>query len=164
LAFRAYAPTGENDTQQKGTHHDERLKIAIRGAGEMASGIAHRLYLVDMRRIVMTEIPKPLSVRRTVSFSEAVYEGEASVEGVRGVLANRTDEIHSIWKENMVAVIIDPVGNSAGMLKPDILIDARMLKKQTSLAGNEAPFYNRYRTGFTAPINVSCRHRKQPGP
>jgi len=130
------------------------LKIAIRGAGEMASGIAHRLYLADMRRIVMTEIPKPLSVRRTVSFSEAVYEGEASVEGVRGVLANSTDEIHSIWKENMVAVIIDPVGNSAGMLKPDILIDARMLKKQTSLAGNEAPFIIGIGPGFTAPINV----------
>lgn len=130
------------------------LKIAIRGAGEMASGIAHRLYLTGIRKIVMTEIPKPLCVRRSVSFSEAVYEGEAGVEGVRGVLANSIGEIHDIWKENMIAVIIDPVGDSVGTLKPDILIDAMMLKKQTSLAGNEAPFIIGIGPGFSAPINV----------
>ncbi len=130
------------------------LKIAIRGAGEMASGIAHRLYLTGIRKIVMTEIPEPISVRRTVSFSEAVYEGEAGVEGVRGVLANNVDEIKNIWQENMIAIIIDPVGKFVEMLRPDILIDAMMMKKQTSLAGNEAPFIIGIGPGFSAPINV----------
>ena len=52
----------------------------------MATGIAHRLYMAHFTRLVMTEIPEPLCVRRTVSFSEAVYEGEAEVEGVKAVL------------------------------------------------------------------------------
>jgi xanthine dehydrogenase accessory factor len=130
------------------------LKIAVRGAGEMASGIAHRLYLAGLHKIVMTEIVQPLSVRRTVSFSEAVYEGEAGVEGVRGVLANNVDEIHTIWEESMVAVIVDPIGDSVSRLKPHVLIDAMMLKKQTSLKGNEAPFVIGIGPGFIAPVNV----------
>ena len=92
----------------------KELKIVIRGAGEMASGVAHRLYSAGFRKILMTEIAKPLSVRRTVSFSEAVYEGEAGVEGVRGVLIDTVDELPAIWEENMVAVIVDPAGNSVG--------------------------------------------------
>ena len=132
----------------------KELKITIKGAGEMASGVAHRLYLAGFRKILMTETAKPLSVRRTVSFSEAVYEGEMGVEGVRGVLIDSIDELPVFWKENMIAVIIDPVGNSVGKLKPDILIDAMMLKKQTSLTGKEAPFIIGIGPGFTAPVNV----------
>lgn len=131
----------------------KELKIVIRGAGEMASGIAHRLYSTGLRKIVMTEIPKPLSVRRTVSFSEAVYEGEAGVEGVRGALANNVNELPVLWEENMIAILVDPTGYCVETLKPHVLVDAMMLKKQTSLKGNEAPFIIGIGPGFTAPIN-----------
>jgi len=59
------------------------LIIVIKGAGEMASGIAYRLHSAGLTRILMTDIQEPLAVRRTVSFCEAVYEGKAEVEGIR---------------------------------------------------------------------------------
>ena len=61
------------------------LKIIIRGAGEMATGTACRLYSSGFRKLLMTEIDKPLTVRRMVSFSEALHEGNWSVEGVEAV-------------------------------------------------------------------------------
>ena len=64
----------------------ERLIIAIRGAGEMASGVARRLSVSGFTRIIMSEIATPISVRRKVSFCEAVYEKEMVVEGVRAEL------------------------------------------------------------------------------
>lgn len=45
--------------------------VLIRGGGDLASGVALRLYKIGLR-VVMTELPQPLSVRRLVSFSEAV--------------------------------------------------------------------------------------------
>ena len=55
--------------------------IIIRGGGDLASGIALRLHRVGFQ-ITILELEKPLAVRRTVSFSEAVYEGEQTIEGV----------------------------------------------------------------------------------
>ena len=44
--------------------------IIIRGGGDLASGIALRLFRAGYRFLI-TEIPEPLTVRRTVSFAEA---------------------------------------------------------------------------------------------
>ncbi len=144
--------TGD-DHVPRGMGMDE-LIITIRGAGEMASGIAHRLHSAGMHKIVMTEIVQPLCVRRTVSFSESVYEGEASVEGIRGVLIGNLNELSDPWKEDMVAVIVDPESRCISELKPDVFIDATMLKKETSLCGREARLIIGVGPGFTAPDNV----------
>jgi xanthine dehydrogenase accessory factor len=61
--------------------------IVIKGAGEMATGIACRLYMSNLRNIVMLEIPQPLAVRRNVAFCESIYQGQVDVEGIKGVLA-----------------------------------------------------------------------------
>jgi xanthine dehydrogenase accessory factor len=144
----------EYNILEKRTVDMKKLKIIVRGAGEMASGITQRLYSGGFQQILMTEISSPISVRRTVSFSEAVYEGEAGVEGVRGVLIDNIDEVPALWKEKMIAIIIDPAGDCIRKLKPDVLIDATMMKKQTSLNGNEAPFVIGVGPGFTARVNV----------
>jgi xanthine dehydrogenase accessory factor len=102
----------------------------------------------------MTEIAKPLTVRRTVSFSEAVYEGEASVESVRSVLIKNVAELPAIWEDRMIAVMIDPETCCVNTLKPHVFIDAMMLKERTSLTGKEAPFVIGIGPGFTAPVNV----------
>ena len=67
------------------------LTILIRGAGEMASGVAWRLFQSHFQ-VLLTEIPQPLAVRRGVSFCEAVYEGCQSVEGVEAVLIRQPEE------------------------------------------------------------------------
>ena len=51
------------------------MKILIKGAGDLATGIAYEFWLAG-HQVLMTDIEIPLAVRRTVSFSRAVYEGE----------------------------------------------------------------------------------------
>ncbi len=87
----------------------EELVVLIRGAGEMASGVAHRLYRSRFK-ICLIEINHPLAVRREVSFCEAVYEGEKEVEGVRARLITGPEGIPSAWEEGKIPILIDPDG------------------------------------------------------
>jgi len=61
------------------------LIILVKGGGEMATGVAHRLTRSGFR-VCLTEIPQPLAVRRAVSFCEAVFEGQMGVEVKKGTL------------------------------------------------------------------------------
>src|SRR3989304_5106137 len=74
------------------------LVVLIRGGGEVASGVAHRLHQAHFK-ICMTEISHPLAVRREVAFSEAIYEGEKEVEGIRAKLITKPEQIESLWKK-----------------------------------------------------------------
>lgn len=121
----------------------------IRGAGDLASGVALRLHRAGFR-IVMSEVAAPLAVRRTVSFSESVYLGQTSVEEVTAV---RVEDAHS-WKdlldEGRIPVVVDPDGAWIEKLKPDLLIDARMRKKPTQTALKAALLVIGLGPGFTA--------------
>jgi xanthine dehydrogenase accessory factor len=130
------------------------LKVVIKGAGEMATGIACRLFMANLKQIVMTEIAKPLTVRRTVAFSEVIYEKEWMVEGVAAGLAASADEIVKIWKEGKIAVIIDPEWKIIEEMKPDVVIDAIMAKRNIGTKKNEAPLVIGAGPGFSAPQDV----------
>ena len=106
------------------------LTIVFRGAGDVASGAALRLYNAGLRRIILLETARPMAVRRTVSFSEAVYEGEILVEGVRARLASSPAEIPSIWKEEALPVLVDPDGTLIRGQKPDVVIEATIAKRK----------------------------------
>lgn len=132
----------------------EDLIILIRGAGEMASGVAHRLYRSHFR-ICMLEIEQPLAVRREVSFCEAIYESEKEVEGVRAKLISNPAEIHSVWNEEKIPILIDPEGKKTiGFLKPDVLVDAIMAKKNLGTKINDAPLVIGLGPGFVAGRDV----------
>lgn len=130
------------------------LSVVIKGAGEMASGIAHRLYRAGVRRIAMLEIPKPLSVRRLVSFCEAVYEGSAIVEGVESEIAGDVSLIKAIWDRGRIAVIVDPAWETIRVISPDAVVDATMAKKNLGTTKAEAPFVIGVGPGFEAPRDV----------
>jgi xanthine dehydrogenase accessory factor len=130
------------------------LRILIKGAGEMATGIAHRLYMANMRHIVMTEIDRPLTVRRTVAFSEAVYEGQWQVEGVTAGLVKDYDEILKVWNEKRVAVIVDAEWKIIGVFKPHVVVDAIMAKRNIGTTKEEAPIVIGVGPGFNAPSDV----------
>ncbi len=102
-----------------------RGHIWIQGAGELASGVAVRLFRSGFR-VVMAETPRPLAVRRQVCFSEAVYSGLAEVEGVNGALLS-PDE--STYQPDLVAVVVDPDASVLKRLGADAVVDARMTKK-----------------------------------
>ena len=57
------------------------LVILVRGAGEIATGVAHRLASCHFK-VCMTEISNPQAVRREVAFSEAIFDQKKEVEGV----------------------------------------------------------------------------------
>lgn len=130
------------------------ITVLIKGAGEMATGIACRLFMANITRIVMTEIGRPITVRRTVAFSEAVYEGRVKVEGVTAELIHSIKEVESAWKERRIAVLIDPKWKLLNTLKPDVVIDAIMAKKNLGTKKDEAPLVIGVGPGFRAPDDV----------
>ncbi len=121
--------------------------LIILGAGELASGVAVRLVRCGYR-VVMTELPNPLAVRRLVSFSSAVHRKEASVEGVRGVLASLDC---AAFVAGRVTVCIDPGATAPARLAPAAVIDGRMLKRSPGpVPGWRGPIIG-LGPGFTAP-------------
>jgi len=130
------------------------LIVVIKGAGEMATGIAHRLFESNIRNILMTEIPEPISVRRTVAFSEVVFDGKITDEGVEAELIQTLDEARGLWQKKKIAVIVDPKWMIVSILQPDIVIDAIMAKKNLGTKKTEAPFVICIGPGFVAPNDV----------
>jgi xanthine dehydrogenase accessory factor len=130
------------------------LKILIRGAGDIATGVACRLHGSGFFRILMTEIEKPLAVRRTVSFCEAVYEKSCAVEGVGAELIYEAQDVHRLWGKRLVAVLVDPTVSSRFIVQPDILIDAILAKKNEGTAITDASLVIALGPGFCAGRDV----------
>ncbi len=128
--------------------------IAVKGAGEMATGIACRLYNANFRRIFMMEIETPLAVRRRVSFCEAVHDGTASVEGISAVKTEGPSGIQTAWSQNTVPVLADPSWKTIKQLNPHVVIDAVIAKRNLGTTITEAPLVIGLGPGFTAGENV----------
>ena len=73
------------------------LKVMIRGGGELATAVAHRLYRCHFK-LLLAEIAEPQAVRREVAFCEAVYDGEKEVEEVTAKLISSPDEMAGVWQ------------------------------------------------------------------
>jgi len=154
---RGQGSNTNNDTKK--SNHRERvglneLKIVIKGAGEMASGVAHRLYMAGMRNILMMEMPEPLSVRRMVSFCEAIFEGDMEVEGVRAEFIQHVEGVRSAWEKHNIAVLVDPQWKSIGVIKPHVVVDATMVKRNLGTKKDEAPLVIGVGPGFKTGDDV----------
>ncbi|MGZ3589807.1 MAG: selenium-dependent molybdenum cofactor biosynthesis protein YqeB [Thermodesulfobacteriota bacterium] len=135
-------------------HKTNELIVLMRGAGEMASGVVHRLHQSHFK-VCLVEIPEPLAVRRAVAFSEAIHDGEKEVEGVRAKLIFRQEEIEPTWKNEDIPILVDPdTRKTRNFLKPDILIDAIMAKKNLGTQISDAPLVIGLGPGFTAGKDV----------
>ncbi len=124
--------------------------IVIKGAGEMATGVACCLFSANFRRILMLEIPAPLAVRRKVSFCEAIHERSKTVEGVEAVRVTDNDERDAAWAAGKIAIRVDPQGVSLACFKPDVLIDAVLAKCNLGTSIADAPLVIALGPGFTA--------------
>lgn len=125
------------------------MRILIKGAGDLASGIAYELWKAG-HQILMTEIEIPLAVRRQVAFSRAVYEGEAIIEDAKGVLVYDLYEALQVTAEGNIAVIVDEKADIREQYQPDVLVDAIMAKKNTGTAIMDAPMVIGIGPGFFA--------------
>ena len=124
--------------------------ILVKGAGEMASAVAWRLYMANMRRICMLDLDQPLCVRRRVSFCPALESGSAAVEGVQAVAARDWNEVDAAWNVHAIAVV--PTSDWDRMRKrtPDIVIDAILAKRNLGTTIGEAGLVIALGPGFDA--------------
>jgi xanthine dehydrogenase accessory factor len=129
------------------------MRVMIRGGGEMASGVAHRIFQAHLK-VVMTEIPQPLCVRREVSFCEAMFQKEKTVEGVTAKHITSPEEVPSVWEKGMIPLLIDPEGTSRESIRPDVIVDAILAKKNTGTHKGDAPFVIGLGPGFWASRDV----------
>ena len=148
------------------------LLIICRGAGDLATGIIHRLHRAG-HRVIALETDYPAAIRRQVSFCEAVYDGSAAVEGVTARLVpaltdaetdtetahiasekwSRSD-IEAVLEAGEVPLLIDPKGESIALLKPDVVVDAIIAKKNLGTTIDMAPLVIGVGPGFTAGKDV----------
>ena len=127
-------------------------KIWIRGAGDLATGIALRLYRSGFD-IVMSDIAVPTTVRRTVAFSPAVYTGEASVEGITGKLCENISMIDTVMESGCIPVIVDPSGEIMKEYKPDVIVDAIIAKTNIGTKITDADIVIGVGPGFEAGVD-----------
>lgn len=125
------------------------MKILIRGAGDLATGVAWRLKRAGYT-VVMTEIGVPTTVRRTVAFSRAVYEEGAEVEGILAVRCETMEAAEQIIAKGGIPVFIDELGSVKEEYQPEVLVDAILAKRNLGTNITDAPFVIGVGPGFTA--------------
>jgi len=123
--------------------------ILLRGGGDLATGVAHRLHRAGFT-VMVTELPQPLCVRRAVSFAEAVYSEIISVEGVTAHLAPDPMVGMAYTVLNEIPVVVDADDTTITQMRPAIVVDARMAKKNLGTWITDAPLVIALGPGFTA--------------
>lgn len=121
----------------------------IRGAGDIASGAAMRLWRCGID-VVMTDLARPTAIRRTVAFSDAIVHGETTVEGLRAVRAENAAEAKKLLREGVLPVLADPECACREELAPDALVDAILAKRNLGTKIDDAPIVVGVGPGFTA--------------
>ena len=135
--------------------------IMIRGAGDLATGTAIRLHNSGFP-LIMLEIAKPTVIRTTVSFAAAMYTGRQTVEGITAVKASPAEAL-SIIEEGMIPIVEDPEGIMIQDMKPEIVIDAIIAKRNLGTGMGMAPFTIALGPGFEAGKDVDAVIETQRG-
>ena len=128
------------------------MLVIILGAGDIATGIALRLRRAGYR-LILTDLPKPTSIRRTVCFSEAVWHGRCTVEDAEAVLAHTPAEALALTKLGRIAVLADPESQCVRELRPAGVVDAILAKRNLGTAITDAPVVVAAGPGFTAGVD-----------
>jgi xanthine dehydrogenase accessory factor len=127
----------------------------IRGAGDLATGVAVRLIRSGFP-VVCLETAVPTVIRRSVSFAQAVFDGETTVEGIRAVRAENVETTYAILERGDVPVLVDPEARGVDVLKPAVLIDAILAKKNLGTHRGMAPITIALGPGFVAGEDVDA--------
>lgn len=129
--------------------------VIVRGGGDLATGCIHRLWSAGFKVLVL-ECAAPAAIRRQVSVCEAVYEGSNVFEGMTAVLINNVQEADSVWQAGNVPVLVDETGACVEELKPDVVVDAIIAKKNLGTKIDMAPLTVALGPGFEAGVDVDA--------
>lgn len=131
----------------------EDVRVLIKGAGDLATGVAARLWRSGFP-VVMTELAQPLTLRRAVAFSEAVYAGETRVEEITARHVSDVSEIKATWQENVIPVLTGCESECIAAIQPEALVDAILAKRNMGTRITDAPFVIGLGPGFIAGKDV----------
>ena len=132
---------------------ERRRFIIVRGAGDLATAVIIRLKRAGYN-VLALECATPSVIRRTVSLAEAVYDGETTVEGVKAILIDYAEMAFAAFDDGMIPVLIDEDASYIGLLKPTVVVDAIIAKKNLGTHISDAPLTIALGPGFTAPSDV----------
>lgn len=130
-----------------------KTHVVIKGAGDIASGVAYRLFKAGFK-IIMTELAEPMAIRRSVSFSEAIYNNKVSIDGITAKSIESEKEIETGWKEGWIPVLVDPEALVIAARKPEVIVDAILAKRNTGTNIRDANLVIGLGPGFTAGVDV----------
>lgn len=125
------------------------MLVLIRGAGDLASGIALRLHHAHLS-VVMTDLPQPTAIRRTVCFSQAIVYGSMTVEDVTARFCAAPENAAVILAAGEIPVLADPEAKCRTALRPDVVVDAILAKENLGTRITDAPCVIGVGPGFTA--------------
>ncbi len=140
--------------------------VLIRGGGDLASGVAYRLHRSGFK-VVITELAKPLVVRRLASFGEAIFAGEVTIEGITAKKVTDIDDplrVLQLLSKGRIPVLVDPEGKSIQSTHPSVIVDARMLKAAPEPLRHNAKLYIGLGPGFIGGDNCHAAIETQRGP
>ena len=129
--------------------------VGIRGGGDLASGIAHRLFRAGFP-IIISELANPRMVRRSVCFGEDVWEGKVQIEDVEARLIHSEAELQGVEQHHYIGVVVDPEGKIFDKLQVRFLVDARMLKKEVADQRHPSRWVIGVGPGFCVGNNADC--------
>ncbi|MFV0618795.1 selenium-dependent molybdenum cofactor biosynthesis protein YqeB [Megasphaera sp. WILCCON 0056] len=129
--------------------------VIIRGAGDLATGVAQSLYEAGFR-LLLLEVEKPSAIRRQVALCEAVYDGTAVVENLTCCRCQSLSEVRQAWDSDEIPLLVDPEGASIAVLKPWAVVDAILAKKNLGTNRNMAGHTVALGPGFTAGVDVDA--------
>ena len=139
------------------------MLLYIRGGGDLSSGVACRLHKCGYD-VIISELPQPVPVRRTVSFASAIYQNDITIEGITGKLKRDLNQISKLLLEKIIPVIIDPEGAALPIVKPDVIIDGRMVKQAVEKPIFQPALLIGLGPGFTARMNCDAVVETKRGP
>ena len=128
------------------------MLVLIKGAGDLATGTAVRLHRAGFP-VVMTDIAQPTAVRRTVAFSQCMYDGVTEVEGITARRAASKDEVQTILAAGEIPVLADPEARILKERRFDAVVDAILAKRNLGTSLTDAPIVLALGPGFTAGVD-----------
>lgn len=143
-------------------HPFDDLLVLIKGAGDLATGVAWRLHRCGIP-VVMTELPRPLTVRRAVAFAQAVYDEEHEVEDVTARKALAAD-VPDVLDAGEVPVLVDEEMEAIDELAPSVVVDAVVAKVNTGTTLECAEFVAALGPGFEAGVDCHAVIETNRGP